>query len=351
MRSSGDVTAPVVTARGPRRWSPGTPRRTAGSASTSARVPRGEHRARGEAHQPVHDLDQRVHDVLDPDHRGAAVADLADDADELGQLGVGQSAGDLVEQQQPRPGRPARAPARAACGRAGAGRRRGVGPVAAARSGSRLRERVGLGRAAAQPGPVHGRPPARSRRRSCPPKGRGHLVGAPDPGPAARCARRRPGDVVPVELDPCRRRRASTPSSRSSSVVLPGPVRPDDAEGLAARRRRRTRHRPRQSAEGPGRSRTERTPAAVVPARSSRPQRFAPAGGRDVRGLRVVDDHEVERVLLAVACRHCPPTSGVLATLGTGPLVQSSGPTTVSSFICESGAWPGPACRRSAWTA
>src|SRR5918994_781788 len=30
--------------------------------------------------------------------------------------------------------------------------------------------------------------------------------------------------------------------------------------------------------------------------------------------------------------RHWPPTSTVVATLATGPFVQSSGPTTVSSF-------------------
>ena len=46
-----------------------------------------------------------MHDVLDPDDRDAGGVDLADGRDQFGAFALGQPAGDLVEQQQPRRGR------------------------------------------------------------------------------------------------------------------------------------------------------------------------------------------------------------------------------------------------------
>ena len=62
-----------------------------------------------EHHQPVDHGQQRVHDVLDPHDGGAAGADALDGGDQLVAFALGQPAGDLVEQQQLRPGGEARA--------------------------------------------------------------------------------------------------------------------------------------------------------------------------------------------------------------------------------------------------
>ena len=62
--------------------------------------------------------DERMHDVLDPDDRHAAAADVPDQLDQRRAFVLGQAAGDLVEQQHARLAWRARARARAACGRA-----------------------------------------------------------------------------------------------------------------------------------------------------------------------------------------------------------------------------------------
>ena len=59
-----------------------------------------------------------MHDALDPDDGDAAVADAANESDQRLALVIGQAAGNLVEQQQARARTRARAPVRAACGRA-----------------------------------------------------------------------------------------------------------------------------------------------------------------------------------------------------------------------------------------
>ena len=53
--------------------------------------------------QPVGDRQQRVHHVLDPDHRHALRLDALQLVHQLARLVLGQPAGDLVEQQQLRP--------------------------------------------------------------------------------------------------------------------------------------------------------------------------------------------------------------------------------------------------------
>ena len=61
--------------------------------------PVGDDASRVHADQPLGDLQQDVHDVLDPDDRDAAGFQFEDDVDQFARLGVGQSAADLVEQQ------------------------------------------------------------------------------------------------------------------------------------------------------------------------------------------------------------------------------------------------------------
>ena len=51
------------------------------------------------AHDAVDHGQQRVHDVLDPDDRDASRAQVLDGIDERLDLGLGEAAGDLVEQQ------------------------------------------------------------------------------------------------------------------------------------------------------------------------------------------------------------------------------------------------------------
>ena len=54
--------------------------------------------------QPADHGEQRVHDVLDPEDRRSRGMDLPDGLDQFVAFALGQSAGDLVEQQQTRPG-------------------------------------------------------------------------------------------------------------------------------------------------------------------------------------------------------------------------------------------------------
>src|ERR1700733_5791515 len=57
-----------------------------------------------QAGHPGDERGERADHVLDPDHRGALGVDAADDLHQHGDLGVGQTAGPLVKQQQGRPG-------------------------------------------------------------------------------------------------------------------------------------------------------------------------------------------------------------------------------------------------------
>ena len=110
---------------------PARPRRSSGR--SRARVTRVAH-----AHH-------HVHVVLDQDHRDAVVADLADDRDQLLDVGRGQAGGRLVEQQQLRVERQraARSRAGAACRRAGCAppRRRGAPRPTNSSSAMRARPR------------------------------------------------------------------------------------------------------------------------------------------------------------------------------------------------------------------
>jgi hypothetical protein len=56
------------------------------------------------ANQAVRDLQQHMHDVLDPDDGDAAPVQHADGLDQLGSVAVSQAAADLVEQQHDRIG-------------------------------------------------------------------------------------------------------------------------------------------------------------------------------------------------------------------------------------------------------
>src|SRR3984957_5277002 len=53
-----------------------------------------------QARHPGDERGQGADHVLDPDHRDALGVDGADDLDQAGDLGIGQTAGPLVEQQQ-----------------------------------------------------------------------------------------------------------------------------------------------------------------------------------------------------------------------------------------------------------
>ena len=67
-------------------------------------LPVGDERAARQADQPVHGSGQGAHDMLDPQHGDALGPDVAHDPDQLGHLRIGEAAGHLVQQDQPRAG-------------------------------------------------------------------------------------------------------------------------------------------------------------------------------------------------------------------------------------------------------
>ena len=178
--------------------------------------------------------EQRVHDVLDPDDGDTLGAKLLDRLDQLEHLGLGQPAGDLVEQEHARLGRLAPARARGACARAASADRqarspcRAGAPVRARRprraAGSRCLDRA-----------RRLRPRARSRTRSVPrtAAGSGRCGRCPTPAvlvTARACVMSRPSNMTrPRRAGGFRRRRSRASSCRPRSARrcrAPRPPRP-----------------------------------------------------------------------------------------------------------------------------
>ncbi len=173
---------------------PGRPSRARGR-------PRSASRPSVDRDEPVDDRHERLDDVLDPDDRHTLGLEPADGPDQDVDLVLGEAAGDLVEQQQARPRRRGRAPARAACGRAAAASRPD-GWRRASRSGSSA-SAVDRSRSMpiARPRRRTSRPRGRSRRRSSRRTAAGSGTCARCPS-RARSVGRHVGDVPAVEQDP-----------------------------------------------------------------------------------------------------------------------------------------------------
>ncbi len=177
----------------------------------------------------MHGRGERMHDVLDPDDRDPAGPDRADDPDQLGHLGIGQPAGDLIEQQQPRAG----------------GQRPGDLEPLAREQAEPLGRAVGVGAEAGQLDDVR-----RGRVAGLAPQARALLGGhehvlehghraerlgyleGPSDAEAAPGGRVQPGDRLAGEPD-LARRRCQVARDEAEQAALARAVRPDDADHVA----------------------------------------------------------------------------------------------------------------------
>ena len=193
--------------------------------------------------EPVDDRQQRMHDMLDPDDRDARRVDLPDRRDQFagirprsGRRRSRRAAAGAVASR-------ARAPFRAACGRAKSATPRDGWPCRAGPSPRGLRRRHSttsrLALAASEAGGdeqvlEHGQLP----------EGRRDLVRAADARRGSARARWRAVMSRPSRND-WPELGASAPEIRLNRVDLARPVRPDDAQRLALRDGERHAHRPR----------------------------------------------------------------------------------------------------------
>jgi hypothetical protein len=179
--------------------------------------------------QAGHPVDQRgegADHVLDPDHRDTLGVDAADDVDQDGDLGVGQAAGHLVQQQQPWPGGERAGDFQPLAGQQPetAGGQVGLGRHAGALQRARRGRVAGLAaQAAALLGGdedvlEHGHVGERPR----------HLVGPPDAETAA-CGRVEPGDVTAGEADAAGAR-GKVARDEAEQAGLASAVRPHDPD-------------------------------------------------------------------------------------------------------------------------
>ena len=257
-RHAGRATraAAAISARS-RRGRPGSPR---GWRCTSAGVPSAILRPKFSATTWSEIAHHQAHVMLDQQHRDAQpVADVADQRAERADLFVVEPAGRLVEQQQLRLGRPARAPARPASACRTAVRATGASATAPRpRKCDQLAPRVRRlprssaptrgRRSALARKPLRGaavaRRPARCRARSCCGTARGS-------GTCGRCRARRCGGAAALSsARPSKRMLAALAVVEPRQAVeqrgLAGAVGADQTGRSALRPRRTTRRRARR---------------------------------------------------------------------------------------------------------
>ncbi len=296
--------------------------------------------------QPVDRGDQRMHDVLDPDDRHAAATDLLDQRDQRRAFVLGEAAGDLVEQEQARPGRERAGELQPLAVEQASAHRpdgwpSGRARIARARRRSGRRCRARCGRRRTRPPPPRSRTPSCRRTaaefgRSAPCRaGSGVRVASRVMSAPAKMTRPASGATVPVAIP--------------NSVVLPapfGPMMPSASPSSSARsialatttapKRLEIFSSARIVVMGVG---WAKSPAVRIPVGTARTRRaFASPATGDPRydnscscpptgicgaGLLVV---MTSSNLSPLRC-HWPATSGVLVTFLTGWPVHFTGPT------------------------
>jgi hypothetical protein len=254
--------------------------------------------------------------VLDPDDGDAAAAGGAHHLDQLHDLRVGEAAGDLVQQQQPRPRRQRAGQLQALALQQAelAGE-----PVRLAPQAGPVEHRGGQGEAplAARASALlggdqhvleHGHVLERPR----------HLPGPADAEPAAD-RRVQVGHGQPIEAD-LAGVRGQLAGDDPEQAGLAGAVGPDDADRVAGADLQRQRVGDRDLAEALG------DPVELEQAAGGRHRlvgvRSPPIG---TSGFRLLSTTTISNGN-CLPFFHCTPSGFWMATPGTGPLVKSSGP-------------------------
>src|SRR6185369_16090489 len=282
--------------------------------------------------QAIDDAHQGAHDILDPDDRNTVLAQHHDRLGQLVRLVVGQSARNLVEQQQLRPGgnRARQLKSLAIQQRQLAGEQVRLlckagqfeDLMAVSRRG-RFRQ-TGAEHCANQQILEHCHADERV----------GDLKGSPDAAPASGGGWQ--ARHILAAIEDAAGIRTHVPGDQIEDRRFPGAVRTQDSDGFACAHSQVEVVGNPDPAEGFGDGFEPQEIAVQLP--------YLRTGGHQPIGF------SLSATGMSAACelststssyfrlppsvrRHCPPASGVFATLGTGPALKSTLPTMVLSWV------------------